>query len=63
LPILPLQILYLNIVSDVFPALAPGLSGPGLRGWAVILAMSLIPLAIGQTVKALRDRQSDPGLA
>jgi len=29
LPILPLQILYPNIVSDVFPALALGLSGPG----------------------------------
>jgi Ca2+-transporting ATPase len=31
------------------------LSGPGLRGWAVILALSLVPLAVGQIVKTLRD--------
>jgi len=30
LPVLPLQILFLNLVTDVFPALALGVGGPGV---------------------------------
>ena len=41
---------YLPVISDVLT-----LSDPGLRGWTLILAMSLLPLAAGQTVKLLRN--------
>ncbi len=41
---------------------ALGLSGP-VSGLGGLLPLSLVPLAVGQTVKALRDRRPNPGLA
>ena len=45
LRILPLQILFLNLVTDVFPALAP----PGARGWGLVLSLGAVPMILGAT--------------
>ncbi len=50
--LLLLGAVYLPGISTVL-----SLSGPGLTGWAVILAMSLVPLVIGQIIKMIRGRR------
>ena len=52
--LLLLGAVYLPGISTVLD-----LSGPGLRGWATILAMSLVPLVIGQILKI--DPRPTPG--
>ncbi|MEN6334998.1 MAG: cation-transporting P-type ATPase [Phycisphaerales bacterium] len=51
--LLLLGAVYLPGISTVLD-----LRGPGLAGWATILAMSLVPLIVGQIVKTFRGRFS-----
>ncbi|MFR9775887.1 cation-translocating P-type ATPase [Micromonospora sp. MS34] len=47
---------YLPVLSDVLSAV-----DPGPRGWAVIVVMSLVPLAVGRAMHRLRRRGAPGG--
>ena len=45
--------LYVPVLSDVLK-----LVNPGMKGWIIVIAMSLIPLVVGQFIKARGSRES-----